>query len=189
VLLQPGLHPKQCKRTFSQLCRRLVSDKLLASTKNLNVARRNLAAVMMVLCCVSMIPILFTNNLVIVVLAPSAGFFCAEFTIGPMWAIPMDIAPKFSGTASGIMNTGSAVATIVSPLVFGYIVDRTGHWIWPFMGSMALMLVGRRIRLRDAPGSSACRFVVGSCIPDLKWLTPDDFVRIESRVQVVTLRG
>jgi sugar phosphate permease len=127
---------------FGDILGGIVSDKLLESTKNLNVARRNLVAVMMVLCCVSMVPILFTNNLVIVVLALSAGFFCAEFTIGPMWAIPMDIAPKFSGTASGMMNTGSALAAIVSPLVFGYIVDRTGNWIWPFMGSMALMLVG-----------------------------------------------
>jgi MFS family permease len=127
---------------FGDILGGIVSDKLLESTKNLNVARRNLVSVMMVLCCVSMIPILFTNNIVIVVLALSAGFFCAEFTIGPMWAIPMDIAPKFSGTASGMMNTGSALAAIVSPLVFGYIVDRTGNWIWPFMGSMALMLVG-----------------------------------------------
>jgi MFS family permease len=127
---------------FGDILGGIVSDKLLESTKNLNVARRNLVSVMMVLCCLSMIPILFTNNIVIVVLALSAGFFCAEFTIGPMWAIPMDIAPKFSGTASGMMNTGSALAAIVSPLVFGYIVDRTGNWIWPFMGSMALMLVG-----------------------------------------------
>jgi MFS family permease len=127
---------------FGDILGGIVSDKLLESTKNLNVARRNLVAVMMVLCCVSMVPILFTNNIIIVVLSLSAGFFCAEFTIGPMWAIPMDIAPKFSGTASGMMNTGSALAAIVSPLVFGYIVDRTGNWIWPFIGSMALMLVG-----------------------------------------------
>ena len=35
------------------------------------------------------------------------GFFFAEFTIGPMWAIPMDITPQFSGSASGLMNIGS----------------------------------------------------------------------------------
>lgn len=120
----------------------IVSDKLYQRTKNLNVARRNLVATMMVLCCISLVPILFTHDIRIVVLSLSAGFFCAEFTIGPMWAIPMDIAPKFSGTASGMMNTGSALAAIVSPVVFGYIVDKTGNWTWPFMGSMALMLFG-----------------------------------------------
>ncbi len=120
----------------------IVSDKLFERTRNLNTARRNLVAVMMVLCAVSLVPILFTHDIRFVAIALSAGFFCAEFTIGPMWAIPMDIAPRFSGTASGMMNTGSAFAAIVSPVVFGYIVDKTGHWTWPFMGSMALMLFG-----------------------------------------------
>src|SRR5437667_2009846 len=129
----------------------IVSDKLFERTKNLNIARRNLVAVMMVLCCISLVPILFTNNIKLVALALSAGFFCAEFTVGPMWAIPMDIAPKYSGTASGMMNTGSALAAIVSPVVFGYIVDKTGHWTWPFLGSMALMLFGAALSFAIHP--------------------------------------
>ena len=59
-----------------------------------------------------------------------------------MWAIPMDIAPQFSGTASGLMNTGSALAAILSPVVFGWIIDRTGNWSLPFYGTMGLLLVG-----------------------------------------------
>ncbi len=70
------------------------------------------------------------------------AFFFAEMTIGPMWAIPMDIAPRFSGTASGIMNTGSALAAIISPVVFGVVIDRTGNWSLPFYGTMALLAVG-----------------------------------------------
>jgi MFS family permease len=120
----------------------LVSDKLFSRTKDLNVARRNLVAIMMVLCAASLLPIFFTHDVVLVAIALSAGFFFAEFTIGPMWAIPMDIAPKYSGTASGMMNTGSAFAAIVSPVVFGYVVDKTGNWTWPFIGSMVLMLFG-----------------------------------------------
>ena len=84
-------------------------------------------------------------------LALSAGFFSAEFTVAPMWAIPMDIAPTYSGTASGMMNTGSAFAAIVSPVVFGYIVDKTGHWTWPFTGSMALMLLGAALSFAMHP--------------------------------------
>ena len=34
------------------------------------------------------------------------GFFFAEFTIGPMWAIPMDIAPRYSGFASAVAESG-----------------------------------------------------------------------------------
>ena len=129
----------------------IVSDRLFEKKKNLNIARRNLVAVMMVLCAVSLLPILFTHDIRLVALALSAGFFCAEFTVGPMWAIPMDIAPKYSGTASGMMNTGSALAAIVSPVVFGYIVDKTGHWTWPFMGSMVLMLFGAALAFSMHP--------------------------------------
>src|SRR5262249_45614474 len=129
----------------------IVSDRLFEKKKNLNIARRNVVSVMMVLCAVSLLPILFTHDIRLVAFALSAGFFCAEFTIGPMWAIPMDIAPKYSGTASGMMNTGSALAAIVSPVVFGYIVDKTGHWTWPFMGSMVLMLFGAALAFTMHP--------------------------------------
>ena len=40
------------------------------------------------------------------------------------------------------MNTGSAVAAIVSPTVFGYLVDWTGNWQVPFSGSIVLLVVG-----------------------------------------------
>jgi MFS family permease len=68
-----------------------------------------------------------------------------------MWAIPMDIAPKYSGTASGMMNTGSAVAAILSPLAFGFIIDRTGNWQLPFMGSLGLLLLGAALAFRMHP--------------------------------------
>jgi MFS family permease len=90
----------------------------------------------------SLVPLLLTHDLVVVALCLSLGFFFAELTIGPMWAIPMDIAPGHSGTASGLMNAGSAFAAIVSPVVGGWIIDVTGNWTWPFIGSMALMVIG-----------------------------------------------
>ena len=70
-----------------------------------------------------------------------------------MWAIPMDIAPRYSGTASGFMNTGSALAAVLSPLAFGYIIDSTGNWNLPFVGSMGLLL-RRGPGVHDAPGAA-----------------------------------
>ncbi len=67
---------------------------------------------------------MFTHNLYVSLACLSAGFFFAEMTIGPMWAIPMDIAPEYSGTASGMMNTGSALAAIISPVVGGLLIDQ-----------------------------------------------------------------
>jgi ACS family glucarate transporter-like MFS transporter len=72
-------------------------------------------------------------------------------TIGPMWAIPMDIAPDCCGTASGMMNTGSATAAILSPVVSGYIIDQTGNWQLPFVISIVLMGIGVVLCFRMQP--------------------------------------
>src|SRR5262249_42572259 len=72
----------------------------------------------------------------------SAAFFFAEFTIGPFWAIPMDIAPRFAGSASGLMNIGSALAAAVSPLVAGYVIQKTHKPNLPFIGSIVLLGFG-----------------------------------------------
>ncbi len=89
-----------------------------------------------------MLPIVFLHNLTSAVICLSLAFFFAEFTVGPMWAIPMDIAPRFSGFASGFMNSGSALAAIISPVLAGKLIDRTGNWELPFVGSIVLLLCG-----------------------------------------------
>jgi MFS family permease len=129
----------------------LVSDKLYKKTHNPKLARCNMVALMMFFCGISLVPIIYTRNMTVVALALSAGFFFAEMTIGPMWAIPMDIAPQFSGTASGLMNTGSALAAILSPVVGGYLIQKTGNWMLPFIVSMGVILVGAALSFTMHP--------------------------------------
>jgi MFS family permease len=119
-----------------------LSDRILRRTGSVTKARRNMVVLGMIGALCSMLPMLFVHDLTVSVLCLSSGFFFAEITIGPMWAIPMDIAPEYSGTASGIMNTGSALAAIVSPVIGGWMIDQTGNWDLPFLCSMALMLLG-----------------------------------------------
>ena len=120
----------------------IVSDRIFEKTGSRKKARRNLVVIGFLCSLASMLPIIFIHNLNIAAICLSSAFFFAEFTIGPMWAIPMDIAPKFSGSASGLMNTGSALAAILSPLVFGFVIDKTGNWELPFLGSIALLFLG-----------------------------------------------
>jgi nitrate/nitrite transporter NarK len=40
------------------------------------------------------------------------------------------------------MNAAGAVAGILSPVAFAWILDRTGSWTMPFGVSMALLLLG-----------------------------------------------
>jgi MFS family permease len=120
----------------------LLSDAIYRRTGNLLRARRDLVIFGMVGSFLCSAPVLFATDPMVAAVALGGAFFFAELTIGPMWAIPMDIAPSFSGTASGIMNTGSALAAILSPVVFGVIIDRTGDWSLPFYGTMGLLVAG-----------------------------------------------
>jgi MFS family permease len=49
------------------------------------------------------------------------------------------------------MNTGSASAAIISPVVGGYLIDTTGNWQLPFLGSMILMGIGVLLASRMRP--------------------------------------
>jgi MFS family permease len=136
----------------------IVTDWLFTRTRSLRIARSVMVAVCMLAALLSLLPLLWMHDLYISLACLSAGFFFAELMIGPMWAIPMDIAPNFSGTASGMMNSGSALAAIVSPVISGMLIDRFGSWELPFVGSMILMAVGALLSTRMRPDS---RFALG----------------------------
>ena len=120
----------------------VVTDFIYHRTGSLRQARRNVIACGFLGALMCLIPVMFTHDLTTVALCLSGAFFFSELVIGPIWAMPMDIAPQFSGTAAGIMNTGSAVAAILSPLTFGFIIDLTGNWELPFIGSIGLLALG-----------------------------------------------
>jgi MFS family permease len=120
----------------------ILSDRIFKKTSNVRFARLSVIVLGFVGALASLFPILFIHDITVVALSLSGGFFFAELVIGPIWSVPMDIAPKYSGTAAGLMNTGSALAAIVSPLVAGYVIDVTGNWYLPFLMSMGLLLVG-----------------------------------------------
>jgi ACS family glucarate transporter-like MFS transporter len=129
----------------------IVTDRILKRTGNLRWARSLMVSLCMLLSLLSLIPLMFSHSAGMSVLFLSAGFFFAEMTIGPMWATPMDIAPLHCGTASGIMNMGSALAAMISPIVGGFLIDLTGNWQLPFVGSMFLMGVGVLLAYRMRP--------------------------------------
>jgi MFS family permease len=120
----------------------IVSDRIYEKTHDRKKARRNLIVFGFLVSTVFMLPVLMVHDLTIIVLSLSLAFFFAEFTVGAFWAIPMDIAPRYSGFASGFMNSGSALAAIVSPLIGGYIIDKTGKWEMTFVAGIALLLLG-----------------------------------------------
>jgi MFS family permease len=120
----------------------VLSDMILHRTGKLRLARLVLVIGGFTGAFLSLLPILYVRDVNTVALCLSAGFFFAELVVGPMWSIPMDVAPKHTGTAAGLMNIGSASAAIVSPIVAGYMIDFTHNWYLPFLVSMGILAVG-----------------------------------------------
>jgi cyanate permease len=76
------------------------------------------------------------------VISFTLALFFLDTAISPMWIATMDIAPDYAGSSSALMNAAGAVAGILSPVMFGFILDRTGSWTMPFAVSMGLLLLG-----------------------------------------------
>ena len=129
----------------------LVSDRLLHKTGNLVLARRSVIIAGFLGAFVFLLPVVLLHNLTVTAICLSLAFFFAELIVAPIWSIPMDIAPRYAGTASGMMNFGFAVAGLVSPSSFGYLVDRTGSWVFPFVCSILLLLLGAALASRLRP--------------------------------------
>lgn len=140
----------------------IVSDRIFEKTGDREKARSNLVIFGFLCSMLMMVPILFFHNLTWAAILLSLAFFFVEFTVGPMWAIPMDIAPRFSGFASGFMNSGSALAAIVSPLVAGYIIDKTSNWELPFIGSIGLLLFGAILAFWMKPQEELAGTAIGT---------------------------
>jgi MFS family permease len=142
----------------------VLSDRILRSTGNVVTARRTVIVAGFLGAFGFMLPVMLIHNLTVSAVCLSLALFSAELIVGPIWSVPMDIAPRYAGTASGMMNFGFAVAGLVSPASFGYLVDLTGSWVVPFGASTLLLLVGAvlaaRLRpdLRVAEGASGPSF-------------------------------
>ena len=72
--------------------------RIFKRTGNVRFARLSVIVAGFAGALLSLLPILFVHDITVVALCLSGGFFFAELVIGPMWSVPMDIAPKYSGT-------------------------------------------------------------------------------------------
>jgi MFS family permease len=129
----------------------VASDQILRRTGDRVAARRNVIVTGMLGGFLFLIPVMLVHDVNVAAASLAAAFFFVELVVAPIWAVPMDIAPKYSGSASGMMNFGFGVAGIVSPFVFGYLIDRTGSWTLPFAGSIGLLLLGAGLAFRMHP--------------------------------------
>ena len=99
-----------------------------------------------------------------------------------LWSLPTLLVPNSSsGRVGGIMNFSNQISAIAAPILTGWVVERTGSYMWAFViptvyilvGIVAYMTMLRRIEA-DRCAQGACRnivFVAGPC--SLHAATPD----------------
>ncbi|MCH2670093.1 MAG: MFS transporter [Gammaproteobacteria bacterium] len=129
----------------------ILSDSILRRTGSLLIARRSVLVLGFSGAALFLIPVILIPDLTVSAICLSLAFFFAELIVAPIWAVPMDIAPRYAGSASGMMNFGFGLAGLVSPASFGYFVDLTGSWVMPFIGSILLLLIGAILAARLRP--------------------------------------
>lgn len=129
----------------------IVSDRILRASGDVAKARISVIVAGFLGSFCFMLPIVFVHDLFVVAICLSMAFFFAELIVAPIWAVPMDITPEYSGSASGFMNFGFGLAGIISPVVFGWAIDFTGRWDVPFIGSLGMLLLGAALALTIHP--------------------------------------
>jgi len=122
----------------------LATDWLLKRTSSAKLARRTVAIVGMLGCCAFIVPAALTEDAYTAVYCLTAALFFLECTIGPSWAVPMDVGGKYSGTVSGMMNMAGNIGGALSPLVFGFLVQY-GNWQAPFIVAASLLVLGAAV--------------------------------------------
>lgn len=82
----------------------LLTDAIYKHTGNLNIARRNAIIIGFVGSLFFMSFVFITHDQTSIILCLGASLFFLEMTEGPVWAVPMDIAPRYAGIAGGFLS-------------------------------------------------------------------------------------
>jgi MFS family permease len=153
----------------------VISDAIFRRSGNLRLARRAPLVVGLGGAFAFLLPAIVAGSAAGAVALLSAAFFFLELTNAVLWTLPIDIAGEYAGTAGGMMNTGFGVAGMISPLVFGVLVERTGGYDLPLAISAGLLLVGALCSLRIDP--------TGRVDPSIRSLNNSDIVSSKSKVK------
>jgi MFS family permease len=120
----------------------VISDRILKRTGSNRLARCSVVFVSLLGAAALITPTMFYNDLRIVVPFLAGAMFFLELTIAPMYAIPMDVSKEYAGLGSAYVIMGVGLSGIISPVVFGWLIDLTGNWNVPFATGIGILLLG-----------------------------------------------
>lgn len=120
----------------------LLTDWIYQRTGDLNAARRNAVVIGFVGSFLFMSLVFLIRDPFVIACCLAASLFFLEMTEGPVWAVPMDVAPRYCGVAGAFLSTAAGIAAVTSPAAFGLVTDLTGSYLPPFFISLGFLLLG-----------------------------------------------
>lgn len=90
---------------------------------------------------------LFHGKIAVVVLS-SLGFGVMDLMLPSAWALCLAIGGRYSGTATGMMNTAGQAGGFLCTVLFGYIVHETGSYNLPLWFIAAMVMTSALIYTR-----------------------------------------
>jgi sugar phosphate permease len=122
----------------------VLTDKVYIRTKNLKFARQVVAIPALLAAAGLMLPAALARGQYTALFSLVAAQFFLECVQGPQWSLPMDVGGKYAGTVAGLMNGCGNMAGALSPIIFGFLVQR-GSWQAPFFMTAIILVLGAGI--------------------------------------------
>ncbi len=119
----------------------VVSDYLLRRTGSANVARK-LPIISGLVLASTIVSANFLESDALVIAVMSVAFF-GQGMVNLGWTLITDVAPKqLIGLTGGVFNLCANLAGIITPLVVGFVVARTGSFEWALAFIAVVALIG-----------------------------------------------
>ena len=121
-----------------------LTDGLYRRTGNITRSRRVVGIGGFLMAGLAILPATLTADPKWCVAFSCLAFGALEMTIGVSWAIPLDVAGDYAGSAAALMNTCGNLGGALSPTLIAYLVTKFG-WNVPFYVGVGMCVVGAAI--------------------------------------------
>ena len=136
-----------------------LSDWLIRRGHSATGVRKTFVTSGLLLCCVTLLPAAVVRSpeqcvMLLVISCAALGFFTSN-----VWAITQTLAgPKAAGSWTGVQNAIGNLGGVISPLLTGVVVARTGSYYLAFATASVMLVLG----------AGSYLFLVGEVKP-LRW--------------------
>ena len=127
---------------FGSLLAGTLAPRLQGLSGSAGLTRRLFGVAGMVGAAACLLATTFLREPWMAVMAIALASFGNDFTLPGAWTACMDVGGSCVGTLSGMMNMVGNIGGVLSPIVLGYIVGRTGDWNLTLYVTAAVYLLG-----------------------------------------------